>query len=108
LPHFAIEKVPSPKIRSNFKTTYHNLKMTISRNPRATAAPQYTSTTSFAPCHEHVPLPITPKQLSNLANNNQTSSIPKNATCIQIPPNFSCTSHQRTPMQIHNTSKLVH
>jgi hypothetical protein len=45
LPHFAMEKAPSSKMWSTFKTTHHNLKITISRNPRAIAAPLQTLTT---------------------------------------------------------------
>jgi hypothetical protein len=40
--YFAMVKVPSPKMWSIFKPTHHNLKMTISKNPRAAVAPLQT------------------------------------------------------------------
>jgi hypothetical protein len=49
LSHFAMEKMPSPKIWNTFKIAHHNLKMTISRNPRAVVAPLQTLTTPQQP-----------------------------------------------------------
>jgi hypothetical protein len=49
LPYFAMEKVPSPKMWNTFKTAYHNLQMTMSRNPRAATAPLQILTTPQQP-----------------------------------------------------------
>jgi hypothetical protein len=44
-----MEKAPSSEIWSTFKIAHHNLKMTISRNPRAVVAPLQTLTTPQQP-----------------------------------------------------------
>jgi hypothetical protein len=62
-------KVRSSKMRSTFKTTHYNLKLTISKNPKAVAAPLQTFTTPQQP---PLLLAIDMSHFKQLQNNFQT------------------------------------
>jgi hypothetical protein len=84
---------------SNFKTAHHNLKMTITRQQLFLFKPFLHLNNLFRASPSTCPTSNNSKTTLKPCKQHPNFLCPKNATYTQTPPNFTCTSHQHTPMQ---------